>query len=94
MGLTVRRVKSTEFKISIPKQCIEFRSILSKRREETEVTTELPVAPGRSCKLRDAFVILCIENYQKYVVFVVLYEVNHSFPLVMCAVCMILFIAE
>ena len=37
MGLKVRRVKSPEFKVSIPKQRIEFRSILSKRREETEM---------------------------------------------------------
>ena len=62
MGLKARRVKSPEFKISIPKQCIEFRSILCKRREETEVTTESPVAPGRSCELHDASVILCIVN--------------------------------
>ena len=62
MGLKVQQVKSPEFKISIPKQCIEFRSILSKRREKTEVTTESLVAPGRACELHDAFVILCIEN--------------------------------
>ena len=62
MGLKVRRVKSPECKISIPKQCIKFRSILSKRREETEMTTESPVTPGRSCELHDAFVILCTEN--------------------------------
>ena len=62
MGLKVWRLKSPEFKISIPKQCIDFRSILSKRREETEVTTESRVAPGRSCDLHVAFVVLCMES--------------------------------
>ena len=32
--LKVRRVKSPEFKISIPKQCIEFRSILTVKGEK------------------------------------------------------------
>ena len=38
MGLKVRWVKSIEFKISIPKQCIEFCSILTRRGSQVSAS--------------------------------------------------------